>query len=167
MAFQRMPSEIMQKSQTRNSREYAMLCYRRMLISLDMMLSDVGDETNQQKQTVSLFAESFHDQESSDLFYKKVLHHLDVTFGPGNNEEHVVILPPLFLRANENRIVQIHSHLFLILFDVGPVIPVVYNVGKEDALQLLDDVIHMFTRESHGQPFNTQTAVSIFKEKKS
>ena len=153
MDILKVPSLVLQDAGMATTREYALQCYKGVLLTLERVDTTVG------KDDTSLFVTSFTTAEAAVAINEAVVHRLDNSLKETSDEQ-VVIFPPLLLRSNTNMIVEYSDNLLLVLFLSGPVVPVLRNATPTSAQTVLPELIDIYAATNVNGEFLNESNIS-------
>ena len=157
----KLPSEILEAWQVPNLRGYGVMVYRKLVVSRDRSFEGTRsfDEslTSVDTSHPSLFASAFIEEKHARAILEKVHQQaekmLDVVDEPAGT---LIILPPLFMRSDDEFILKIKAHMHLVATSNGPIIPILTYVD-ESTLSSIIDVYGIVSPHY----FNRQTAARL------
>lgn len=118
------PSDIIRSFHLDDASAYGFHVYRNLLVTVD-----AGDQL-QLKEEDTIFVRSFKSVEDARRIYEFVQSYIQQVIREGETEEDFNILPPLFLRACSNEIVQLSPQVYVVFCQEGPVVPIVFIKNK-------------------------------------
>lgn len=91
----------------------------------------------------TIYNMSFENKVLARSVYDSICEHMSTT------TDDFVVLPPLFMRTNEDVIVCINNKAFLFFVANGPIIPVLTGTRSLRSQSVTSDVINLYKKNSH------------------
>lgn len=166
-----LPSEILRNARVKTVREYAIMIRKYIIGTLD--IDKVSKKDNYKIYAQSLGIKSFLDPRDGHLCYESTYKELEKEFDDDEKntkkeEKDFVLLPPLFIRSNDECIIKLHKNLYLVCCHNGPIIPAVLSINFEllnGHDTLLDDLIGIYNAKSKDH-VNQSNLYEVLKEAK-
>jgi hypothetical protein len=144
----RLPSEVLEKTNTRGFRDFALTVYRSTVTSSSA--ASVGP---------GLFNACFTDMKEAEAFVQNVRERLDLSLPsiPGTSD--MFILPPLFVRTSEQpQLVIVDDHMVLAFSSNGSIIPIINSCN---ANQELNRIVALYSIDNVSEFVGIDTIANI------
>jgi hypothetical protein len=146
----KLPSQILAENNVPSLRAYAIQVYKRITSAKDTKLNSGP----------SLNITAFNNATDAATIFEKTQERFDAAYTVSTSDcvdQSVHVLPPLFIRSDNDWILSISDSFFLVCFASGAIIPVTTNANDDSTLASIIDFYQLVSPTF----FNQKTAVEI------